>query len=149
MGITEWSPLPFDAERVLLGAETDARGSVEVLRPATDVLVCRARGHFTVEHARAMTRLMRPVDAGEDNVALFLDWGLLEGYDTDARKFATEWAIANRRKFQSASVLTRSRFVSMGVSAASALLALVGIPLVSTSHRSEFEQQLRKRIERS
>lgn len=81
-------------------------------------------------------------------VFVFNEWERMDTYDSAARRQLTDWVIAHRAQMDSAWFLTASRIVAMGVAAAGAATALVGVGMFASRDRASWEQALRQRIAR-
>lgn len=114
--------------------------------PADGVLVTRAGGWMSTTMADRWLAATEPLWKQRAKVVVFNDWEKMEGYDSVARKRLTDWVIEHRSQVESGWFLTGSRIVAMGVAAAGAATALVGVPMHASRDRASWERQLRARL---
>ncbi len=113
----------------------DARGSLYV-RATLGLLEFRAVGHMSRAMANRIIKRAAEAIEEEPPIYSFNDWQSLGSYDLDARLVLTDWLVRHRRSFAGVHVLTGSRLVRTGVSAAKAIL---GAQLAAHKSFDEFE----------
>lgn len=146
MGEIVWKRLPAAAVRSPMLDLTTGRGTLQMFHPAQGVLVTRACGHLEHAHAEAWVRVSAPLLSPAQKLAVFNDWELLSTYESSSRRLLTDWVLEHRAMLDVAWFTTGSRLVAMGVAAAAALTALVGISMCATHSRQQFEAELSKRL---
>jgi hypothetical protein len=134
------------AERRALLEACDERGYLSLFNPVDGVVVTRAAGHMSTVMAEQWIASTAPVWKQAAKIVVFNDWERMESYDSVARKKLTDWVIAHRAQMEGAWFLTGSRIVAMGVAAAGAATALVGVSMNASLDRRTWEQTLRDRI---
>jgi hypothetical protein len=107
------------------------------------VLGARAAGHLDLAAAQHMASGLTAQRKGRARAFVFLDWWDIEGYDTEARRYLTEYKKQRQRQEDTSLILVRSKIVAMGVAAASAIL---GGTLKATADRTAFSDELRQRL---
>ena len=143
---TQFRPLPPAAERRPLLEACDERGCLFIFNPVDGLVVTRAAGHMSTVMAEQWIASTEPVWKQAARLVVFNDWERMESYDSAARKKLTDWVIAHRTQMEGAWFLTGSRIVAMGVAAAGAATALVGVSMHASLERRAWEQTLRERM---
>lgn len=106
---------------------------MEAYLPVPDLLVCRVVGEFQREHARALIGALEPVLVAGQRRDAVLDWEGMTGYESAARRELTEWTVTRRHHWREGWVCTGSKLVAMGITVASAAVAVAGLRLNVTS----------------
>lgn len=145
----KFRPLPLGADRRSLLEACDDRGCLFILNPADGVIITRAAGHMSVVMADQWIACTESVWRQATKLVVFNDWERMESYDSVARKKLTDWVIAHRTQMEGAWFLTGSRIVAMGVAAAGAATALVGVSMHASLDRATWERALRDRLQRT
>jgi hypothetical protein len=130
----------------LVAKLVEATGSIHVYRYARRVIVNRVEGHLSEAMARCWITGVEPSFVIGALEAL-ADWQNMTGYDAEARRALTKWALDRRQDTLYAHFLVPPGMVAMGVSVAAMTLSLAGIDVHSTTDRAAFEAAVRKRIE--
>lgn len=130
-----------------LGELETARGRVTIVKTANSVHRITVVGFLDEDHARYWIAKSDP-DLAENHAEAFCDWAEMTGYDSNARKILTDWALARRSRTRFACFLVRPGIVAMGVSVAAMALSLTGLPVESTSERAKFEELFVERSRR-
>jgi hypothetical protein len=109
--------------------------------PNRRVIQCEARGRLDrVMADQYREALDRFVALADGPLLSFNDWERVADYDDAVRGDLTQWAVANRPRFEAVHFLLGSRLVEWGFRVAN--VALAGF-MVATHDRAEFEAQLR------
>ena len=130
----------------LVAKLVESGGSIHVYRHARRVIVNRVEGHLSAAMAQCWIAGLEPFFAVGALEAL-ADWARMSGYDAEARRVLTKWALDRRKDTLYAHFLVPPGIVAMGVSVAAMTLSLAGIDVHSTTDRSVFEAAVRRRIE--
>ncbi len=110
--------------------------------------ITRAAGHMSGVMAEQWIACTESVWRQAPKLVVFNDWERMESYESVARKKLTDWVIAHRTQMEGAWFLTGSRIVAMGVAAAGAASALVGVSMHASLDRVTWERALRDRLQR-
>jgi len=122
---------------------SNERGALAAYLPTPDVCVVRGRGHLSLDLTRIVIDVLDPHIAKGHLVALYYDYEHMTSYDAEGRHLVTNWGIANRKSLRTIDILIGgSRFVAMGVAAASLAMKVIRLPMRIHSKRSEFESIL-------
>jgi hypothetical protein len=130
----------------LVAKLVESGGRIHVYRYARRVMVNRVEGHLSAAMAQAWIAGVEPSFVIGSLEAL-ADWEKMTGYDAEARRVLTKWALDRRRNTLYAHFLVPPGIVAMGVSVAAMSLSLAGIDVHSTTDRNVFESAVRKRID--
>jgi hypothetical protein len=142
-------PTPPPASPVLTKARLNCvahveepRGKLEVFLPRDSVCLTVVEGNLSLAMARRwIEALDRPMQRGAV-FDIFNDWERMSNYESAARQSLTSWVIGSLRGFRSVHFLVSNRLVRMGVSAASAAVAIAGMHMESCGDRESFERVL-------
>lgn len=117
-------------------------------RLAPTVFVTRGVGVMTGDVMdRFIAMLDREIAGGTRAMVFFHDWEHIVSYEPAMRQKLTEWRRrAPRSATKAIHVLVRSKLVSMGVSASSVLLRLIGLEIQSYSSRDDFDRAIRTAV---
>lgn len=129
----------------LVAKLVESGGSIHVYRYARRVIVNRVEGHLSAAMAQAWIAGLEPSFVVGALEAL-ADWEKMTGYEAEARRALTKWALDRRKDTLYAHFLVPPGIVAMGVSVAAMTLSLAGIDVHSTTDRQVFESALKKRI---
>src|SRR3954470_9098207 len=100
-----------------IAARDEPNGSIRVYRLARRVIVNRVQGHLSEAMAQAWMNAVEPSFVVGALEAL-ADWEHMTGYDANARRMLTKWAVQRRNDTLYAHFLVRPGIVAMGVSVA-------------------------------
>jgi hypothetical protein len=120
----------------------DAGGALEISRPNRSTFVIVVTRHLSVELARRWIAAVSPLLKPGVKFDVFLDWGEMSGYDSDARRDLTSWLMEKRHSITSARFLVKSRLVRMGVATANLASTLMGLPMQSDASDTAFDSAL-------
>jgi hypothetical protein len=121
------------------------RGSLVISQPVMGVMVFTYRGYVTVGAVQLIERSVDRVLATGARPDLFIDLGLLTGYDSEYRKAVSAWGARLYHRFGEVRVFVRSKLVAMGI-AVSNLTA--GGKLRPTTDRAFFERAMAEAVAR-
>ena len=121
------------------------RGSLVISQPVTGVMVFTYRGYVTAGAVQLIERSVDRVQATGVRPDLFIDLGLLTGYDSEYRKAVSAWGARLYHRFGEVRVFVRSKLVAMGI-AVSNLTA--GGKLRPTTDRAFFERMMAEAVAR-
>lgn len=117
--------------------QTD-RGSIVVRRARRGVLVSEASGYMDAPFAEILIEVGTRENALVPGFAHFMDWREVTGYTSEGRRRCTNWALQQRAPYPRLGILTSSKLVHMGVSAAAVALAVVHRELESFTDPAAF-----------
>lgn len=125
---------PFDAW-------VEDAGGIWLYDVAPHVLYTVAKGRVTAAQSAALrARGDSFFDRAERCWAIH-DWHELSAYESGARRVMTDWAIARRGRLVGCVILTGSKLVAMGVSAASIPLAFAGVSVEAFTDRPVYARR--------
>lgn len=117
------------------------RGTIWFYEPTPDSLYTIAVGHADAEQARSLRARGDQVLLRNERAWAIHDWGELTSYEAAARPHITDWAVERRDRIAACIVLTGSKLVAMGVSAARIPLTFAGVSLEAFVDRAAFEER--------
>jgi len=108
--------------------------------PRQDVVVTHAAGYLSIAMAERWISVLEKYFVRGARFRTFHDWWGMTGYDSAARRALTAWVVASASHVASADFLATDRIVRMGITAAAATAALVGLPMHVHAARETFEE---------
>ena len=139
-----WKDLPQEALREAALCDEHPRGALELFHPCTGVFLIRAAGHLTLASTERWIAAFMPLYETGEVFDYFLDWELVTGYDSEARKYLTDHVAKLKRSVRSIRFVTGNPIVRMGVQVASIPITFAGLHLETLS-REKFSQALAER----
>lgn len=124
--------------------DNHSRGGLELFHPRHGVFLIRAWGHLTLPSTERWIAAYMPLYEAGEVFDIFLDWELVTGYDSDARKYLTDRVAKLKRSVLSARFVVGNPIVRMGVQVASIPITFVGLTLETLS-REAFSDALQTR----
>lgn len=125
------------AVETLQKLETE-RGAIVVSRARLGVLVSEASGYMDAAFADILIELGTAENRRVPGFVHFMDWRDVTGYQSEGRRRCTDWALTQRAPYPRLGILTSSKLVHMGVSAAAMALAVVQRDLESFTDPAKF-----------
>jgi hypothetical protein len=133
-------PPPF-ATMQPVDAWVEDAGGIWLYDVAPHVVYTIAQGRVTAAQAAALrARGDAFFDRAERCWAIH-DWHDMVAYESGARVVMTDWSIARRGRLVGCVILTGSKLVAMGVSAASIPLVFAGVSMEAFTDRPVYEQR--------
>ncbi len=124
---------------------TGPRGTVDLWRPGTGLLITRVTGHLTTDGAMEMAGLLRRQVAEDGWNMAFNEWSRMEDYDAQARTLLTRATLEVLGSVKGSHFLVRSRVVAFGVQAANIVLRRLTLHPNEASFQRELADALAKR----
>lgn len=122
-----------------------ARGSLIIAQPVPGVMIFTYHGYMTAgavpfieaEVDEVLERGLRP--------DLFIDLGLITGYDSDYRRAVSAWGARSYHRFGRVRVFVRSKLVAMGIAVSNLTAAN---KLEPTTNRAHFQSAIDEAVRR-
>lgn len=124
-----------------VAAWVDEPGGVWLYDVAPHVVYTIAKGRVTTAHAAALRARADPFFDRAERCWAIHDWYDMAAYESGARGVMTDWSIARRGRLVGCVILTGSKLVAMGVSAASIPLVFAGVEMQAFTDRSVYERR--------
>jgi hypothetical protein len=128
-----------------LRTHTRTRGTVEIWRPGTGILVTRVVGYLSTDGAMAISEVFRKQVAEDGWNIGFSEWSHMEDYDSQARTLLTKATLDLLSSVKASHFLVRSRVVAFGVQAANIVLRRLTLHPNEESFKRELADALAKR----
>lgn len=122
-----------------MGSWTEAKGGLWFYDLAQHAIYTIARGRISGAQAESLRSRADFVFDRTPKTWAVHDWGDVDGYESRARTVMTDWSLARRSRLAGCVILTGSKLVAMGVSAASVPLTFAGISVQAFTDRAAFE----------
>ncbi|MFK7992011.1 MAG: hypothetical protein AB8I08_38695 [Sandaracinaceae bacterium] len=114
------------------------RGRIVVRRARPGVLVSEAGGYMDAPFADMLIQVGTHENDLVPGFVHFMDWREVTGYTSEGRRRCTNWALRQQAPYPRLGILTSSKIVHMGVSAAAMALAVVHRELESFTDPAAF-----------